>query len=86
MCGNKYVIKCKDNWIVASINDEIIFECCAGLRVITDLEGNIISVFGIEEQTISAVCKLNRNTYKFDISQNQEYCMQNGNFILVNEV
>ncbi len=86
MCGNKYVIKCKDNWIVASINDEIIFECCAGLRVITDLEGNIISVFGIEEQTISAVCKLNQNTYKFDVSQNQEYCMQNGNFILVNEV
>lgn len=72
MYGNSYNLMCKDNWLIASINGKIVFECSTDIRVITDLDGNIISLIGIRELPVMSTVKHKNAVVKLKILQNQE--------------
>jgi hypothetical protein len=66
-----FTLTCKDGKFTALLNGREILSCTTGVRVVTDLEGNVREVVGIDpaQRTVDLV---NGNTeYKFSASPNQ---------------
>jgi len=61
------------------INKKKIFSCTAGVRIVTNKNGQLIEVIGIDEISHSIVLKWNKETYNASIIPNCCYRLSNKN-------
>ena len=85
MRNKTYTLKSGDV-LCAYVDGEEKFSFTHGLRVKTDLNGEIISVYGISETEIDAKVIIKEKEYNAVIKPNEEYEISNGELKLKNKV
>ena len=70
----------------AYVNGEEKFSFTSGVRVKTDVSGNILSVYGISPAEVSAKIVIKDKEYTFEINPNEEFEFNGKGFKLVNKV
>lgn len=66
-----WTLACEKGQFTARCNDREVFSCTAGVRVVTDMEGNVREVVGIESAPQSVVLRAGSNRYEFTMTPNQ---------------
>lgn len=78
---NKYTLQQKDNLLSAKVNDKLIFTCTAGVKVKTNLQGEIIELVGIDSVTRDIDINFDDKNYNFTASPNTTYIFNEGSVV-----
>ncbi len=68
-----WVLQCKDGQLRAAVNGEESFTASAGVRIVTDLDGKLIEVVGIDPQQKQVTVKSKSNQWTLTVGPNQGY-------------
>jgi hypothetical protein len=68
-----WVMAYKQEVFTARLNNREVFSCTAGVRVVTDLEGKVCEVVGIDSVRRSVVLRVGGFRHKFNARPNQVY-------------
>lgn len=72
MTGSDYKLVCEDGTLFASINGKQIFRCNAGVRIKTDRNGTILSVYGLSETAVNITLVYKDKTFSATVLPNME--------------
>jgi len=78
LLGNTYTLTHKDGKNFAYINGECVFTASANIRVKTDLQGNILAVYGLLEEMTAANIFCKGEDYVLSVKPNEEVRIENG--------
>jgi hypothetical protein len=76
----------KNGKFTARLNGKELFSCTTGVRVVTDLKGNIGEIVGIAPTPKSIVLQRGNARYKQIVSPNQVYSLADGKLTLLRSV
>jgi hypothetical protein len=72
--GNRiYKLESRDGKVYCSANGKKLFSCTKGIRILSDLEGKIMEVVGIETQDKNAAIVYNGKTFSLSVAPNTVY-------------
>lgn len=80
--GNEYRLDRKDGNMTAYLNGKEIFKSSAGIRVVTDTDGNIKCVICIEKGIPAVTLTVDGKTYVIDPQPNGVYTLEGGKFAM----
>ncbi len=84
--NKSYKLSSKGQKVCGYIDDRLIFTAMGKIRIKTDLEGKILSLFGICENAEHITLQYGDCTYESDIKPNEEYAMENKKFRLIKAI
>ena len=68
-----YKLEARDGKVYCSVNDKELFSFTKGIRIVSDLEGKIIEVVGIETKDENTAIAYNGNSFSLSVSPNTVY-------------
>jgi len=86
MSGHKFVLSCKSGTSEAYIDEELIFKVSGAVRIKTDMNGNIISIYGIADKQVEICLEYKGKTYIGEIAPNDEVAVIDSELKLVNTI
>lgn len=86
MYGHQYNLYQNGHSMTAKIDNKEIFTCTNGVQVVTDLEGNILSLSGIEEHEVSISLQTPTTQYKGSIAPNEQVKPSNATFTSLKKI
>ena len=85
--GDIYTLKrSKDGCSVAEKNGQRLFSFSAGIRIVTDMSGEVIWVYGAENRTLNAALFTARGRYSFTAEPNCRYALSDDGIRLAERV
>lgn len=84
--GQSWSMTSKNGKFTASLNGKELFSSAAGVRVITDLKGNITEIAGIAPTPQSIVLQAGDARHELTVKPNHVYLLADGKFILQRSV
>ena len=71
-----YSLRIADGQVIGSFNGQERFRCTAGIRIVTDIDGNPRQLVGISPKTLTVVLQVGSNTHKCEIPPNTVWTIQ----------
>lgn len=82
MIGNRYTLKCSNKMLTAYLNDTALFSFCCGIRIKTDMNGKIVSLYGISEKSVKVKLIYENKSFEEIVQPNCEYKIVNEKIFL----
>lgn len=83
---NEYRLVLENGIAKAYIGKESVFEAIGDFRIKTDMQGNVISVFGIDSEKSNVALKYKGREYEAELLPNEELAIGDGGLYTVNKV
>lgn len=84
--NKKFTVKHKNGKNLAYVDEKMIFEFSDNIRVRTDLDGNIISIFGISEKVSEMYIAIDDKDLNYTIKPNEEVTVADGKIETIRKI
>ncbi len=86
MFDNNYTLKCENGEYTASVNEKTLFTFTKGVRIETDMAGNIIKIYGSAEESVELKLCYSNKEYSANIGPNEQCGIDEDKLKLVKKI
>jgi len=84
--GHVYELKLRRSTLSAFIDGREMFTVSTGVRVVSDLEGKVISVVGVDQQPVDVSIPQSGNLIKAKVASNEVWNLESGRLVMARKV
>lgn len=85
LCGHSFRLVQDGKNMTASIDGRHIFTCSCGVQIVTDMDGSILSLTGIEDKAVNILLLKENHSYEGLIKPNQQTVPADGRFCVIRQ-
>lgn len=83
---DRYTLESRNGFFYGYINDIQVFRASHGVRIVTDLQGRIKAIIGIEQEPVTTHLTIEDQSYDFTVKPNEVYAIENQRIIQIKQV